>query len=409
VVKTDLPAIEGGRPVRDSSLSAWPKFTQREKELILQVLESGRLVSTLGRMTREFEEKFARFLGVKYAAAVFNGTVALHTALTALGVGPGDEVITTPFTFAASATTILHSNAIPVFADIDLETLNISPTSIEEKISDKTRAILVVHLAGHPAEMDEIMKIARENNLYVIEDCAQAIGSEYRGVKVGGIGDLGTFSFYQTKNMTTGEGGMVTTNSDELAEKVRLVRDHGQTSKYEYTFLGFNYRMTELQAALGIGQLERIEELNRRRAEIAKIYFDELQSLDGELLKLPRAKPYVKHTWHIYEVLLKLEKLKIDRDSFVKALKAENVLVTVAYPKPLHLTTIFKDKIARKHGCPWRCPFYGKEISYRRGDCPNAEYAAKRVITLPTLTGLTDEDAIDIAKAVKKVATYYKR
>ncbi len=257
--------------------------------------------------------------------------------------------------------------------------------------------------------MKPIMEIAEDRGIFVVEDAAQAHGATYGGAKAGSIGHAGCFSFFASKNMTTGEGGMVTTNSDELAEKVRLVRDHGQTGKYEYAVLGYNYRMTELQAALGIGQLERIEELNRRRAEIAKIYFDELQSLDGELLMLPRAKPYVKHTWHIYEVLLKLEKLKVDREAFVKALKAENVLVTVAYPKPLYLTTIFKDKIARKHGCPWRCPFYGKEISYRHGDCPNAEYAAERVITLPTLTGLTDEDAIDIAKAVKKVATYYKR
>jgi len=360
-------------------------------------------------MTSEFERRFAEFLGVKHAVAVFNGTVALHASLAALGVGPGDEVITTPFTFVSTASTILHQNAIPVFADIELDTLNIDPSDVERKITERTKAIIVVHLAGHPAEMDPILKIAKEHGLAVIEDCAQAIGSEYRGVKVGGLGDLGTFSFYQTKNMTTGEGGMVVTNRNDLAERVKLLINHGQVEKYEYAFLGYNYRMTELQAALGIGQLERISELNRRRAEIARIYTEELGDLDGELLVLPKPRPHVKHTWHIYQVLLRLERLKVDRDYFVRALRAENVLVLVAYPKPLHLTGLFRNKSAYKHGCPWSCPFYGREVEYKPGSLPKAEYAAKRVITLPTLSGMTDEDALDVARAVKKVATYYAK
>lgn len=405
----DLPAIEGGKPVREEPMQVWPKFTKREEELVLEVLRSGRLVSTLGSMTRRFEEKFSEFLGVKHAVAVFNGTVALHTALGALGVGPGDEVITTPFTFVSTASTILHQNAVPVFADIELDTLNIDPADIEGKITDRTKAIVVVHLAGHPAEMDPIVKIAKENGLALIEDCAQAIGSEYRGVKVGGFGDFGTFSFYQTKNMTTGEGGMVVTNDDELAEKARLLINHGQSSKYEYSFLGYNYRMTELQAALGLGQLERIEELNRRREEIANIYSDELAELDGDLLVLPRPRPHVKHTWHIYQVLLRLERLNVNRDRFVSALRAENVLALVAYPKPLHLTTLFQDLKAYNHGCPWKCPYYKGEVNYRPGSLPNAEYVAERVVTLPTLSGMSDDDALDVAKAVKKVAKYYAK
>jgi len=405
----DLPAIEGGRPVREKPMEVWPRFTRREEELVLEVLRSGRLVSTLGPKTREFERRFASFLGVKHAVAVFNGTVALHAALAALGVGPGDEVITTPFTFVSTASTILHQNAVPIFADIELDTLNIDPADVERKITDRTKAIVVVHLAGHPAEMDPILKVAREHGVAVVEDCAQAIGSEYRGVKVGGLGDLGTFSFYQTKNMTTGEGGMVVTNRDDLAERLRLIINHGQTAKYEYSFLGYNYRMTELQAALGLGQLERIGELNRRREEIAKIYTDELSELDGELLRLPKARPHVRHTWHIYQVLLNTDKLRIDRDRFVEALRAENVLALVAYPKPLHLTSLFRNKAAFKHGCPWSCAFYGRFVTYVPGSFPKAEYAAQRVVTLPTLSGMSDEDVLDVARAVKKVATYYAR
>ncbi len=403
----ELPAIEGGKPVREKPLEAWPRFTEEEKRLVLEVLESGRLSSLVGSKVREFERRFANYIGVKYAVATMNGTTALHAAIAALGIGPGDEVITTAFSFIASATAILHHNAIPVFADIDLETLNIDPRSVEERITDRTRAILVVHLAGHPAEMDEIMRIAREHGLYVIEDCAQAIGSEYRGVKVGGIGDVAAFSFYQTKNITTGEGGMVTTNNREVYERARLAIHHGEVARYLHEVLGWNYRMTEMQAALGIGQLMRIEELNRRRAEIAKIYTEEFEDVDA--LIVPRPKPYVKHTWHIYQLLLRLEKLKVDRDFFVKALRTENVLALVSYPRAIYENPLFQNLAGYGRGCPWTCPFYGRKIEYRKGLCPNAEYAARRVVTLPTFPWLSDDEVMDIVKAVKKLAVYYSK
>ncbi len=405
----ELPAIEGGTPIRKEPMRAWPKFTEEEKKLILEVLESGRLSSLVGSYTRLFEKEFSRFIGVGFSLAVINGTAALHTSVAATEIGPGDEVITTPFSFAATATCILHQNAIPVFADIDLETFNIAPETIEEKISDKTKAILVVHLAGHPAEMDEILKIAKENNLVVIEDCAQAIGSEYRGRKVGSIGDIGAFSFYQSKNMTTGEGGMVTTNNEEFYHRAALFINHGQVQTYLHESLGWNYRMTELQAALGIGQLRRIDELNKRREEIAKIYTEELSNLDGELLILPRAKKYVKHTWHIYQVLLNIEKLRVNRDYIVNALKAENILVLVAYPRTIYENPLFQQLQGYRKSCPWSCPFYGRNVEYREGIAPRAEYAAKRIITLPTLSGLSDDDVLDIVKGIKKVLLYYRR
>jgi len=403
----DTPAIEGGKPVREKPLEAWPVFTDYEKRLVLRVLEEGKVSSTVGSFTRKFEREFAKFIGTEFAKATSNGTTALHTALAAVGVGPGDEVITTPFSFIATATSILHQNAIPIFGDIETDHYNLSPETIEEKITERTKAILVVHLAGHPAEMDEFKRIAKEYNLYLIEDCAQAIGSEYRGTKVGGIGDIGAFSFYQSKNMTTGEGGIVTTSSRELYEKVNLIVDHGQVEKYCHDILGWNYRMTELQAALGLGQLSRIDKLNYRRAEIARIYTEELEGL--EELKLPSTEKHVKHTWHIYQVLLKTEIMKISRDYFVKALRAENVPVQIAYPRVIYENPLFKKLEGYGKGCPWSCPFYGKKIRYEKGLAPKAEYVAERVFTLPTFPSMRDEEVMDIVKAIKKVVKYYSK
>ncbi|ABL77520.1 DegT/DnrJ/EryC1/StrS family aminotransferase [Thermofilum pendens] len=405
----EIPAIEGGKPVREKFKEYYPTFTEREKSLVLDALSSGRLVYSSGSYVKRFEEEFARYVGVRHAVATINGTAALHTAVASLGIGPGDEVITTPFSFVATATAILHHNAIPVFGDIELESLNLDPETIVDKITSRTKAILVVHLAGYPAEMDEILKIAREHGLYVIEDCAQAIGSEYRGRKVGGIGDVGAFSFYQTKNMTTGEGGMVTTNRDDVYAYARMFVDQGQEAKYYHSILGWNYRMTELQGALGLGQLERVDQLNENRARIAKVYLDELQGLDGDLVLLPKVRPYVKHTWHIFQVLLNLEKLRVDRDRVLEALRAENVLALVAYPRVIYENPLFQRMIGYGKGCPWKCPFYGGSVSYRKGLAPKAEMAARSVITLPTLAGMDEEDAIDTAKALKKVLLYYKR
>jgi len=402
----DKPAIEGGKPIRSKPISAFPKFTNEEIEAVVEVLKSGKLTTLVGEVTRKFEEEFAKFHGVKHAIAVSNGTVALHVALRAIGVKPGDEVITTPFTFVASASSILHQNAIPIFADIDRETFNIDPASIEERISNKTKAIIAVHLCGHPAEMDQIMKIADDHDLMVIEDCAQAIGAEYRGKIVGGLGHVSAFSFYQSKNITTGEGGMVLTNDDEIAEKAKLIRHHGEPEWYHYVLLGYNYRMTEMQAALGLAQLNRLEELNRRRMEIAKIYTDELEDVDA--LTLPTAKPHVKHVWHIYNVLIDLKRVRKTRDEIVKAIKAENVWVGICYPTVLYLEPIFQEKIGHGNGCPWKCPLYGREVEYKKGLCPNAEWVSERVFTLPTQPALSDDQVIDIARAVKKVIKYYQ-
>ncbi len=407
---SERPAIEGGEPIRREPIRAFAYIDDDDIREVVEVLKSGRLCEFVGTKVREFEREFARYLGAKHALAVTSGSVALYVALKAIGVGPGDEVIVPAYTFAATATAVVYANAVPVFADIDPETYNIDPRDLEKRITERTKAVIVVHIAGHPADMDEILKIAREHGLYVIEDCAQAVGAEYKGRKVGTIGDIAAFSFYQTKNLTTGEGGMVVTNSDELAERAALIRSHGERGRYNHVTLGFNFRMNEITAALGLSQLRKLDKLNRRRAEIAAIYRDELSELESEgLLKNPVEKEYAKHVWHIYNPLLAIEKLRVTRDRIVEAIKAEGAIVSVAYPKPLYKQKVFLNAIGHGMGCPFKCPFYKGSIDYTKVTLPNTEYVTERVFTLYTFPTLTDDDAVDIARAVKKVVKWYKK
>jgi Predicted pyridoxal phosphate-dependent enzyme apparently involved in regulation of cell wall biogenesis len=372
-------------------------------------LRSGALVSTHGRWVRSFEEGLAKFVGVKYAYATTSGTTALHLALKALGVGPGDEVITTPFTFAASATAVLHANAVPIFADIDRETLNLDPASVESKITDRTKAVVVVHLAGYPAEMDAFMKLADRYGLYIVEDVAQALGAEYRGRRAGSMGHISAFSFYATKHITGGEGGAVATDVAAYAERARLIRAHGETDKYFYELLGYNYRLTELQGLLLYHELRRFEELQRAREEYVRALLDGLARLEGEgLLSVVKPRPYVKHGWHLVQILLSLERLSRPRDFVVDALRSEGIgNVSVAYPIPLYRTPLFQRMEGHGRGCPWSCPFYGRKIAYER--LPNAEWAAERVVSLLVLPNLTPEDAADTAKAFEKVLLELRR
>jgi dTDP-4-amino-4,6-dideoxygalactose transaminase len=402
-------AIYGGEPVRKEPIIARPVVYGPEVlKDIEEVLTSGALVSTHGKWVKAFEQELASFLGVRYAYAVTSGTTALHLALKALGVGPGDEVITTPFTFAASATAALHANAVPIFADIDRETLNLDPASVEEKITDKTKAVVVVHLAGYPAEMDEFMKIADRYGVYIVEDVAQALGAEYRGRKAGSIGHISAFSFYATKHITGGEGGAVATNIAAVAERAKLIRAHGETDKYWYELLGYNYRMTELQGVLLYHEIKRFDELRRRREEYVKAVLDGLVPIDGDLATVVKPKPYVKHSWHLIQILLAVEKLSKPRDFVVEALRKEGVgNVSVAYPTPLYKTPLFQKMEGHGKGCPWSCPFYGRRTEYK--PLPNAEWAAERVISLLVLPNLTPEDGADTAKAIRKVLEGLRR
>ncbi|MGB9805981.1 MAG: DegT/DnrJ/EryC1/StrS family aminotransferase [Thermoproteota archaeon] len=388
-------AFYGGKPVSEQPIRPRPVIEEEEIEAVEEVLRSRKLSSLAGDKTKKFEEEFAKYIGTKFAIATSNGTTALHTALAAAGIKAGDEVIVPPFTFVATATSVLHQDAVPVFADIDKETFTIDPEDVKRKITEKTKAIIVVHLFGHPAEMDEIMEIAREKNLIVVEDCAQAIGAEYKGKKVGSIGHISAFSFYATKNMMTGEGGMVLTNDEKMANKARLVRHHGQASTYHYEILGYNYRITEMQSAIGLVQLKKLENFNNIRRKHAKIYYDELKGIKG--LELPIERPYAKHVFHLYTIKL-TEDVKVPRDEFVKYLRAENAPAGVFYPTPLHLEPLFQDLYERGK----RLDFY-KNIKYKAGDFPVSEDVSGRVFSLYTDPVLTDNEIVTISSAVKKV------
>jgi UDP-4-amino-4,6-dideoxy-N-acetyl-beta-L-altrosamine transaminase len=395
-----IPAIEGGKATRNNFLPfARPLIEQKDIEEVVDTLNSDWL--TTGPKTHLFEEEFAKYIGCKYAVAVNSCTAALHISLAALGIGKGDEVITTPYTFVSTVNVILQQGAIPIFVDIKPDTFNINPDLIREKINDKTKAIIPVHFAGQPCNMGKIMKIAKDNNLLVIEDAAHAISAEYEGRKIGTIGDATCFSFYPTKNMTTGEGGMVTINNEELRERLKAWGLHGINKDawkrysaegswyYEIICPGYKYNMTDIQASLGLHQLEKLNRFKKRREEIVKFY-DEAFS-DLEEIKTPFVKSNIKHAWHLYIIMIVSEKLKINRNQFIEALKAENIGTSVHFI-PVHLH-----------------PYYRDTYGFRRGDFPNAEYAFDRVISLPLFPKMNDEDVKDVIDAVRKIVEYYKK
>jgi dTDP-4-amino-4,6-dideoxygalactose transaminase len=345
------------------------------KSAIDRVLESGRFI--LGPEVEEFEKRAGEYIGTKFAVGVGSGTDAILLALDALGIGEGDEVITTPFTFVATTEAIRRRGAKVVFADIDEETYNIDPEEIVKKITPKTKAILVVHLYGHPAEMERIMEIARERNLKVIEDCAQAFGAEYKGKKVGSIGDVGCFSFFPTKNLGCyGDGGLVTTNDEEIAEQVRALRVHGAKSKYrEYIRDGYKSRLDALQAAILSVKLKYIDEWNERRRENARIYNELLGDLG---FRLPVEREGCKHIYYSYVIRVG------GRDELQKHLKEKGIETAVYYPVPLHLISIYGD------------------LGYGEGDFPRAEKAAREVLSLPMFPELKREDIEFIYKTIKE-------
>jgi dTDP-4-amino-4,6-dideoxygalactose transaminase len=339
-----------------------------------KVLESGTYI--MGPEVKEFEKEVAEYVGVKHAIGVGNGTDALLLTLDAMGIGPGDEVITTPFTFFATAETVSQLGATPVFVDIDPKTYNIDVNQIREKITPRTKAIIPVHIFGQPADMDEIMEIAREHNLYVLEDAAQAMGSEYKGKKIGSIGHAATFSFFPTKNLGGyGDGGMVVTNDDELAQKIRILRVHGSNPKYYHSMVGYNSRLDELQAAMLRVKLRYLDQWNDARREKAALY--------NELLKdTPVVTPYHaedrKHIYHLY--IIQAE----ERDALMAYLKEQGISCGVYYPVPLHRQEVYKD------------------LGYGENSLPNAEYMANRTFAIPLYPELPEEEMVRIAETIKK-------
>ncbi len=392
-------AILGGTPVRDSYL-AYGRQTIDDKDIdaVVNVLKGDYL--TTGPYVKEFEDKIAKYVGAKYAVAVSNGTAALHMACAAIGIKEGDEVIVAPITFAASANCVLYCGGTPVFSDIDPVTYNLDPNKIEEKITSKTKAIIPVDFTGQVVDIDKIKEIAKKHNLYVIEDAAHALGSEYKGEKVGTQADLVEFSFHPVKPITTAEGGAVTTNNEDLYNKMMAFRSHGiirDKSKltedngpwyHEQQSLGYNYRLTDVQSALGSSQIEKIEEFIERRREIVKTYNEYLK--DIEEIVIPFEAEFSKSGSHLYVIKIKPELLKVTRREIFEALLAENIGVNVHYiPVYLH-------------------PYY-KELGYKRGLCPNAEELYDNMITLPLFPGMTETDINDVVKAVKKVINHYRK
>lgn len=359
---------------------AKPIIGEEEIENVVEVLKSGMIAQ--GPKVMEFEEKFANWIGAKYGIATNSGTSALHVALLACGIGEGDEVITTPFTFIASGNAIVYTGATPVFADIDLDTYTIDPDSIENLITDKTRAILPVQLYGQAADMDKIREIAEKHDLKIIEDAAQAHGAEYNGEKVGTLGDMACFSFYPTKNMTTSEGGMITTNDEELAKKAQMFRAHGASERYHHDEIGYNFRMTDIAAAIGLAQLKVIDEFNDKRISNADYLNEQLKDIEG--IVTPKSLDNYKHVYHQYTIRVE----KGNRDDWVEFLTNKGIGTGIHYPIPLYNQPIYK-----KLGI--------------EGDCPLAEKAADNVISLPVHPSLTKEDLNLVVDAVKEASAKF--
>ena len=348
---------------------ARPVLGQEEIEAVVAVVRSGRIVQ--GQLVEQFEQGFAELIGAKHAIAVSSGTAALHVALLAHGIGPGDEVITSPFTFIATANAVLYTGARPVFVDISPDTFNLDPAQIEERITPRTKAILPVHLYGHPADMPSIMRIAARHGLTVIEDACQAHGAAIGGRRVGSFG-TSCFSFYATKNVTTAEGGIVTTNDEKIAERLRMLRSHGQSERYRHEFLGFNYRLTDLQAAIGLAQLARLEEFTQQRIANAEYLNVRLRAV-----MTPSVRFGYRHVYHQYTV-----RVRGDRDEAARRLNEAGVGTGVHYRLPLYRQKVYLDLGYRDH-------------------LPETERACREVLSLPIHPSLTDTELSTIARAVE--------
>lgn len=392
-------AIHGGNPVR-SKLLPYGRQAIEESDIqaVVDVLRSDWL--TTGPKVGEFEEVFAARVGAAHAVSFTSGTAALHAAAFAAGLQAGDQAITTPMTFAATANCVLYQGATPVFADIQRDTLNLDPGQMQKKISAKTRAILPVDYAGHPAELRTIAAMAHDRGLTVIEDACHALGAEYAGKRVGGLADMTVFSFHPVKHITTGEGGMVTTNDAKFAETLRRFRNHGISSDarqrqsagqwhYEMVLLGYNYRLPDFACALGIEQLKKLDANLARRREIAAQYTAAFREIAGVMA--PSVREDVNPAWHLYPIRLDPAKLTAGRPEIFRALRAENIGVNVHYI-PVHLH-----------------PYYRERFGFREGDFPVAEDAYSRLISLPMFHAMTDEDVKDVIAAVGKVFAFYAR
>lgn len=389
-------AIKGGVPVRSEVLPYGHQWIDDEDiTAVAEVLKTDWI--TQGPKIEEFEKKVAEYCGAKYAVAVSSGTAALHAACAVAEISDGSEVITTPITFAATANAIIYCGGKPVFADIREDTLNIDPDEIRRRISFRTKAILPVDFAGHPSDLDEIIAIAKERNLVVIEDATHALGAEYKGRRIGSLADMTVLSFHPVKHITTGEGGMLLTDNRDSYEKLKVFRHHGivkdnlDIGPWHYAIYepGYNFRITDFQCALGLSQMNKLDRFIQRRREIAATYNRAFAEV--EEIITPLEEDYVKAVYHIYVIQLRTEMLKVGRKEIFEALRAENIGVNVHYV-PLNLQ-----------------PFYQREFGYKKGDYPKAESYYERAITLPVFPRMTDSDVEDVIEAMRKVISGYRR
>ena len=401
MAKPNKLAIDGGPPVRTDFLPFHrPWFDEQEEQAVIEVLRSGWI--TKSKRTVEFEKRFGEYTGAKYAVGLNSCTAGLHLSLLALGIGPGDEVITTPVTFPATVNVIEHVGAKPVFADVLPGDLNINPAEIAKKITPRTKAVIPVHFLGMPCDMDPIFALAKEHNLAVVEDAAHAVETMYKGGKVGGLSSAATcFSFYATKNITTGEGGMLTTNDEKVEEKVRMLSLHGISRDawkryslegyrhWETMFAGFKYNMFDLQAALGLVQLDKVDMFWERRKQIVTRYNNAFS--DEPALRLLSTSPGNKQAFHLYVLVIKTEMLNADRDRVMEAVQAEGVGIGIHFRS-----------VAQQH-------YYREKYGYVMGSMPNAEYVSERVLSIPLFPAMTDGEADSVIETVSKVIDSYRK
>lgn len=405
-------ALNGGKKVRESQFPKHPIIGIEEKNEILEVLDSGNISTFVaspgkhflgGKKIQEFEGKFSKKIGRKFGIAFNSASSALHAAVAAVGVRPGEEVIVPPFSFTSTATCALMHNSIPVFCDVKKDTYCLDPHNLDNVMSDLSRAVIPVHLFGNSCDIDEIIKFARKNNLKVIEDCAQAPGAQYKNQNLGTFGDCSVFSFQETKNIMTGEGGMLLTDDEDIAEVARMIRNHGEVvatdmkeRSYKSEILGWGYRMTELEAALGVAQVSKLDSLNNERIKLNTYLAEHINKIDG----LNHTKyDYVKHVYYVFGFSFDESKIGISRNLFCKALNAEGIPCGAGYVKPLYLNPLYTEKraYAFKH--------YNGNVQYKKGICPVVESLHENeVITIAvSRPPATIQDMDDIIIAIQKI------
>jgi perosamine synthetase len=412
-------AIHGGKPVRSKPFSDYVTLGVEEKRAVMEVLDDGILSGFLATWSPEFyggprvqklEREWADYFGVKHAISVNSATSGLYAAAGAAGIGPGDEVIVSPFTMTASATAALIYGAIPVFADIDREIFCITPESIKKCVTPYTKAIIVVDIFGHPADMDEIMNIAQEYNLLVIEDAAQAPGAKYHGRYAGTLADMGVFSLNYHKTIHCGEGGIIVTNDDEIADRLRLIRNHAEVvvknkgTENIVNMIGFNYRMTEIEAAIASEQLKKLEKLVVARIEAADYLTEKLSNVPA--LTAPFVRPSVRHGYYVYAIKYDAHAFGVPRDRFVAAMNAEGIPVGAGYTEPIYLEPVYQRRIAfGRDGFPFTYSGYKGQVNYDRGLCPETEkmYYENLIIIDVCHANIERRDLDDTVNAFEKV------